>query len=138
MSFLKRWSKEEKTVISKKTILLISHDLEDNSFFLEEIRRYGVFDVVVASSGKEGIRQSRRLRPDIIFVDWDIEQPSAPEVIYQIRRIKRTQDVPLCLILHGNRRIDAELVQSAGIKDYIMKPFSVEKLVELIQLRTVQ
>lgn len=135
VAFFSRLSKGINPALAKKTILLISHDLEDNTFFQEEIQKYGAYDVVVAETGKEGIRQSRRVRPDIIFVDWGVEHPGGPEIIYQIRRIKRTQHVPLCLILQGSRYIDAVLLQSAGIKDYIMKPFTIERLIELIQLR---
>lgn len=133
-NFLKR--KEEETGISRKVVLIISGDSDRNKSLEKEIKQYSLYDVVIAQSGKDGIRQSRRVHPDIIFLDWDIDEPSGPEVIFQIKRLKRTKDVPLCVLMRGNRMIDYELAQTANISDYIMKPCSSEKILDLIKART--
>jgi DNA-binding response OmpR family regulator len=113
----------------KPKILIIDDDrvlLETLKDALEEKS----YRVVVASSGKDGLRKASKARPDLIILDIMLPGMDGWEVCQRLREIST---VPI-IMLSARAEID-DVVKGfeIGADDYVAKPFSVPELEARIQ-----
>jgi DNA-binding response OmpR family regulator len=111
-----------------KTILLVDDDNE----IIETMRT--VFDgrgyrVLVARDGNAGLTVAERENPDLIILDMMMPKKSGFLVLEKLKT--RPGGLIPTIMITGNEgsrhRAYAEML---GVKDYIRKPFAVEKLVK--------
>jgi DNA-binding response OmpR family regulator len=111
-----------------KTILLVDDDNE----IIETMRT--VFDsrgyrVLVARDGNAGLTIAERENPDLIILDMMMPKKSGFLVLEKLKT--RPGGLIPTIMITGNEgsrhRAYAEML---GVKDYIRKPFAVEKLVK--------
>ena len=88
------------------------------------------FKVEESSSGKEAIRLSASLKPDLILLDLGLPDIDGKEVITAVRQWSQTPIIVLSV-----RSGDEEVVSALGMgaDDYITKPFNPEILHARIQ-----
>jgi DNA-binding response OmpR family regulator len=110
-----------------KTILLVDDDNE----IIETMRT--VFDgrgyrVLVARDGNAGLTVAERENPDLIILDMMMPKKSGFLVLEKLKT--RPGGLIPTIMITGNEgsrhRAYAEML---GVKDYIRKPFAIEKLV---------
>ena len=120
---------------SKKKILLID-DEEDFSFFVKgNLENTGEFDVLVASSGKEGIKLALEKKPDLILLDINMPEMSGDEVAQILSNRPETKEIPIvfltALVTKGEMGNDG--MASMGKHNYIAKPITTKELVTVIR-----
>ncbi len=112
----------------QKTILLVDDDNE----IIETMRT--VFDgrgyrVLVARDGNAGLTVAERENPDLIILDMMMPKKSGFLVLEKLKT--RAGGLIPTIMITGNEgsrhRAYAEML---GVKDYIRKPFAIEKLVK--------
>ena len=113
---------------AQKTILLVDDDNE----IIETMRT--VFDgrgyrVLVARDGNAGLIVAERENPDLIILDMMMPKKSGFLVLEKLKT--RPGGLIPTIMITGNEgsrhRAYAEML---GVKDYIRKPFAIEKLVK--------
>jgi two-component system KDP operon response regulator KdpE len=88
---------------------------------LEEAR----YDVRVAGSDEAALASLGEWCPDLIVADYDVPEIDGPGLC---RRVRRTSQVPI-MAVSGRADPGSELAAvEQGADDYILKPFSTEKL----------
>jgi DNA-binding response OmpR family regulator len=111
-----------------KTILLVDDDNE----IIETMR--AVFDgrgyrVIVARDGNAGLTIAERENPDLIILDMMMPKKSGFLVLEKLKT--RPGGLIPTIMITGNEgsrhRAYAEML---GVRDYIRKPFAIEKLVK--------
>jgi len=112
----------------QKTILLVDDDNE----IIETMRT--VFDgrgyrVLVAREGNAGLTIAERENPDLIILDMMMPKKSGFLVLEKLKT--RPGGLIPTIMITGNEgsrhRAYAEML---GVKDYIRKPFAIEKLLK--------
>jgi len=108
---------------SKKKILLID-DEEDFCFFVKgNLENTGAFDVLVITSGKEGIKLARENKPDLIFLDINMPEMPGGEVVQILSDRPETKEIPVvfltALVTKDEMRNDG--MASMGKHNYIPK-----------------
>ncbi|WP_296136553.1 response regulator transcription factor [uncultured Tessaracoccus sp.] len=89
--------------------------------------RYEGWDVTTAATGREAVREARRVEPDVIVLDVMLPDFDGLEVL---RRIRADQpDVPVIFLTARDAVPDRIAGLTAGGDDYVTKPFSVEELI---------
>lgn len=68
---------------------------------------------------------------DIIFLDWEMPQKTGPETFEDLK--KMGVNIPVIMLTSKNSADNISQMLSAGVSEYIMKPFTKEILVEKIQ-----
>jgi DNA-binding response OmpR family regulator len=68
---------------------------------------------------------------DVIFLDWEMPIKNGPETFEQLKKMGVT--VPVIMLTSKNSAENIGQMLSAGVAEYIMKPFTKEILVEKIQ-----
>jgi DNA-binding response OmpR family regulator len=90
------------------------------------------FDVITAQNGEEAIEKARREQPDLIILDVMMPKIDGYEACRILKANPLTKNIPVVLLTAKGRDIDRRLGMEVGATDYIVKPFSPNKLVERI------
>src|SRR6056297_277246 len=103
--------------------------VESISFMLQKYRpEIGIAGT--AMSGREAIRAAEEYKPDIILID--VKMPGI-DGLEALREIKRRSPNVLPILTTAYERFDiAQTAFELGVQDYILKPFSREKLIAAV------
>jgi len=93
------------------------------------------FEVLEAENGAAGIEAARKVLPDLILCDVNMEKVDGYLTLSSLRSEPATASVPFILITgladHAGMRHGMEL----GADDYLPKPFSIEALYAAVEAR---
>jgi DNA-binding response OmpR family regulator len=88
--------------------------------------------IVVAADGEEALTVAHLERPDLILLDVNLPDLSGLEVCRRLRAEARTQDTKIVMLTAAAQRDDVERGRAAGADDYLTKPFSPVRLLNLV------
>ncbi|MEK5232556.1 response regulator [Lysinibacillus sp. FSL K6-0232] len=109
------------------TVLLIEDDpmvREVNRQFIEKVEHFQV--IGQASNGLDGITQIHQLQPDLVFMDIFMPEQDGITSLRKIRELDLPVDV--ITVTAANDMETVKQVLHLGVFDYIMKPFSFERV----------
>ena len=86
------------------------------------------FDVSQTPSGEEALLLAREAAPDIVLLDWMLEELSGIEVCRRLRRMPETANVPIIMLTARGEEADRVRGLETGADDYVTKPFSPPEL----------
>lgn len=90
----------------------------------------GRYDVTCAATGEEGIARMRASEFDLVFIDVRLPGVDGMEVLRQARLLRPGAD---SVIITGYSTVQSAVeAMKAGAVDYIVKPFTVEELDEIV------
>jgi CheY-like chemotaxis protein/DNA-binding XRE family transcriptional regulator len=69
--------------------------------------------------------------PHMILLDLNLPRLNGVEVLRRIKNEKRTQDIPVVVLTASNRDRDIAECRQLGVKVYITKPVSLQRLCEV-------
>ena len=113
-----------------QTILLTDDDYEMRYAMSETLRRCG-YTVDIATGGDEAIQKYSSKKYDMVISDVKMANGDGVSVLKEIKR--RSPDVPVVLITAYGTIDNAVEAMKLGAFDYIMKPFSVDALEDLVR-----
>ncbi|MBN1164056.1 MAG: response regulator [Candidatus Krumholzibacteriota bacterium] len=90
------------------------------------------YEVVTALNGEDAIEKARREQPDLIILDVMMPKIDGYEACRILKANPLTKNIPVVLLTAKGRDIDKRLGYEVGATDYIVKPFSPNKLVDRI------
>ncbi len=111
--------------------VLVIDDKQDAVRLITEgvLRPHGYL-YMVANNGEEGFRLALEKEPDLIITDLRTPRMSGLEILEALQAEGR--DIPVILMtLHGSEETAVQAFR-LGAKDYIIKPFKVEEMLEAI------
>lgn len=97
------------------------------------------FSVQQTADGEEALLVAQEFAPDIIILDWMIEQLPGIEVCRRLRKGKETAAIPIIMLTARGEEEDRVRGLETGADDYVTKPFSPRELrarVEAVLRRT--
>jgi two-component system nitrogen regulation response regulator GlnG len=115
---------------SKMSKLLLIDDEEDVRYSFQRIFDSPEIEVATASSGEEGLKVIPKFKPDLVLMDVRMGGMNGLETLRRIR----AADPRLLVILmtaYGTTQTAIEAMK-LGAYDYLLKPFDVPKLKEIV------
>jgi len=112
----------------KKKILIID-DEEDLTFFVKaNLELVGDYEVIIATSGKDGVAIASSQDVDLILLDIMMPKMDGFEVLEKIKKSPGILAIPV-IMLTAKGDIDSKL-KASGLydEDYIVKPVPIEIL----------
>ena len=112
----------------KAQLLLV----EDDSALAELVRWHferEEFDVQHTGDGEEALLMAKERTPDLVLLDWMLENLSGIEVCRQLRKADNTANVPIIMLTARGEEDDRIRGLEIGADDYVTKPFSPRELV---------
>lgn len=107
----------------------------------EDIRRIaevalgdlGGFDVVVATTGAEGLERARRGAPDVILLDLTLPDRDGGEVLRDLQADAATRAAPVLLLTARDDEAEIRALLGAGARGIIPKPFHAPSLASTVR-----
>ena len=116
-----------------KTRLLLA---EDDPAMVELLRwtfeKEG-FEVIDTPSGEEALLLAVERGPDLVILDWMLEELSGLEVCRRIRRMPELANLPVIMLTARGDEANRVRGLETGADDYITKPFSPAELTARIK-----
>ncbi|HSC86023.1 MAG TPA: response regulator transcription factor [Polyangiaceae bacterium] len=117
------------------TKIVIVDDEKDILDVLEFNLHAAGYEVVTASTGREGLALALSSRPDLVILDLMLPDMSGTEVCKQLRESAETKTLPVLMLSARGEEIDRVVGFELGADDYVTKPFSVREL--LLRVKAV-
>lgn len=116
--------------MSKK--ILIVDDEPNIVMSLEYTFKKNNFEVFIARDGQEALDILKVQQPDIIILDVMMPMVDGYATLEQIKKDERLQHCKVVFLSAKNKESDIEKGLFLGADAYMLKPFSVKKLVEQV------
>src|SRR5467141_240815 len=91
------------------------------------------YDVVVAPTGSDALKQVREVHPDLVLLDIMVPQLNGWEVCRRLKQDADTKNIPVIMVTGRVEEGDKVLGFEMGADDYVTKPFSPRELVARVR-----
>ena len=112
-------------------ILIVDDSPTELHLFKGMLEKSG-FEILVADSGEEGIRQAESARPDCILMDVVMPGMNGFQATRKLTQDPRTSDIPVIMITTKDQETDKIWGMRQGAVEYIVKPVGQKELVAKI------
>jgi signal transduction histidine kinase/CheY-like chemotaxis protein len=113
--------------------VLLVEDNPVNQTVIEAMLRSLGFTVSVATDGAQAVRSAESLIFEAILMDCRLPVMDGYEATRQIRQLPGCSDVPIIALTANALQGDREACLSAGMNDYLAKPFKRTDLQQILQ-----
>lgn len=111
--------------------ILITDDALFMRVTLKNILTQNGYEVVgEAQNGKESVELYKSLKPDLVTMDITMPEMDGITALKEIKSIDGEAKVVMCTAM-GQKNMVIEAIQ-AGAKDFIVKPFQPERVLEAV------
>jgi nitrogen regulation protein NR(I) len=110
--------------------LLIVDDDKSIRYSLKRMLE-GVFTVLTAQNGEEALQQIKEISPDLIIMDIKMPGRTGIEVLKEIKQID-PKSLVIIMTAYGTTETAIEAMKY-GAFDYIVKPFPIPQMKELVE-----
>ncbi|HOP64823.1 MAG TPA: response regulator [Spirochaetota bacterium] len=111
-----------------KTVLAIDDDKTTLGILESQLGSLG-FRVYTERSAVKGVEIAKEFPPDVILLDLNMPVMTGFEVMSSLRREKSTKDIPVIMLTVSKERESVIEAMRHGAVDYMVKPYSIDKLV---------
>lgn len=114
------------------TVLLIE-DNEQNLYLMRFLLEKNGFIVADARSGRQGLAEAARLRPDIILLDIQLPEMDGHSVARELRKQEGQRETPIVVVTSYAMQGDREKAIASGANGYLEKPINPDTFVEQVR-----
>ena len=114
--------------MSNKRLLLVEDDRALAELVAFHFEREG-FGVTRTGDGEEALILVDEVKPDLVILDWMIEDVSGIEVCRRLRRSAANSKMPIVMLTARGEEEDRIRGLETGADDFVTKPFSPKELV---------
>lgn len=112
--------------------ILVVDDAAFMRLMLKGILSKNGYEIVgEAENGEEAVEKYRSLSPDLVTMDITMPIMEGVEAVRQIKKLDPNAKIIMCSAM-GQQTMVVESLQ-AGAKDFIVKPFQEERVLESIR-----
>src|SRR6267142_724821 len=102
-----------------------------------ELLRYNLakdgYDVLVAATGADAVKQAHEAHPDVVLLDIMVPQLNGWEICRRLKQDAETRAIPVIMVTGRVEEGDKVLGFEVGADDYVTKPFSPRELIARIR-----
>jgi two-component system, OmpR family, response regulator len=117
---------------SKISVLVVDDEKEIVEIFVDALSGDGRFEVATAQSGYQAGIMTEKLQPDVVILDFKLQDINGTEVCKTIRANPDLARTRILIISGVASPAEIDELKKAGADDYIRKPFNIATVVERI------
>lgn len=118
--------------LSTTRVLVIDDEDHMRRLIRRQLERAG-FEVLQASSAKEGLRILRESRPDAVTVDLMMPEVGGLQLLEEKNADPGIRDVPALVLTAVGWPEDLERAVALGARAVLLKPFSQQELAQAVE-----
>ncbi|WAM32112.1 chemotaxis protein CheY [Caldicellulosiruptor naganoensis] len=112
--------------------ILIVDDAAFMRMMLKDIITKNGYEVAgEAENGRRAVELYKELKPDLVMMDITMPEMDGIQAVREIKKIDPQAKIIMCSAM-GQQAMVIESIQ-AGARDFIVKPFQAERIVEAIK-----
>jgi two-component system chemotaxis response regulator CheY len=115
-----------------RTILIVDDDPLIRRLIATTLEDVSGFHLEEAGDGEEALSSASSLRPEIVFLDYDMPRLDGIETCRRLRSDPVTADAHIVMLTAMSGDAAAESARDAGADLYLTKPFSPLHLLRLV------
>jgi two-component system, chemotaxis family, chemotaxis protein CheY len=96
------------------------------------LRQLGYTNIVEAEDGAEALSLLQREKMDFVISDWNMPNMNGLDLLKAIRADENLKPIPVLLVTAEALKENVVEAVKAGVNNYVVKPFTAEKLKEKI------
>ena len=116
----------------KKTVLIVE-DNELNMKLFHDLLEAHDIGTIETRDGTNVLDIARQTKPDLILMDIQLPEISGLDVTKMLKADDELKEIPVIAVTAFAMKGDEEKIREGGCEDYISKPISVTKFLEVIQ-----
>ena len=117
---------------AKKKVLIVEDNELNMKLFNDLLEAHGI-DTVKTNNGLEVLDLARENKPDLVLMDIQLPEVSGLDVIKWLKEDDVLASIPVIAVTAFAMKGDEEKIREGGCEDYISKPISVTRFLEVIQ-----
>jgi len=121
---------EGETLMAGKNILIVDDAAFMRMMIKDILSKNGYVVVGEAENGAKAVEKYNELKPDLVIMDITMPEMDGIEAVKAIKGINSNADIIMCSAM-GQQAMVIESIQ-AGAKDFIVKPFQAERVIEAV------
>ncbi|MGE8204071.1 response regulator [Heyndrickxia sp. NPDC080065] len=112
--------------------ILVVDDAAFMRMMVKDILTKNGFEVVAeAADGAQAVEKYKELKPDLVTMDITMPEMDGITALKEIKSIDPDAKIIMCSAM-GQQAMVIDAIQ-AGAKDFIVKPFQADRVIEAIQ-----
>ena len=115
-----------------KTVLIVEDNELNMKLFRDLLEAHGIA-TLETRSGLEVLDIAREKKPDLILMDIQLPEVSGLDVTKWLKGDDLLKNIPVIAVTAFAMKGDEEKIRQGGCEDYISKPISVSRFLEVIQ-----
>jgi CRP-like cAMP-binding protein/AmiR/NasT family two-component response regulator len=115
-----------------KTIIILIEDTKDLRVNLKEILELTGYNVILAAFGKEGLDAINKHKADLVLCDIGLPGLDGYGVLSAVKNMPHMIGVPFIFMTAKSEPMDLRKGMNLGADDYLIKPFTDEDLLEVV------
>ena len=118
---------------SRERVLVVDDSPAQRHYVADCLARQG-FEVVDRRGRQDRARaRRRRSRPALIVSDYEMPMMTGFELVHALRRDPELRQIPVIMLTARDSRRDMAQMRAAGASAYLVKPFSQDKCIALVE-----
>lgn len=116
----------------EKTVLIVEDNELNMKLFHDLLEAHGI-RTVETRDGTQVVDLARQSKPDLILMDIQLPEVSGLEVTKWLKNDEELRHIPVIAVTAFAMKGDEQKIREGGCEDYISKPISVSKFLEVIE-----
>ncbi len=105
----------------KKRILIVEDDQMLSTMYKTKLQSEGVYEVLSADNGADGLEIAKEEKPDLIMLDVIMPQLDGFAVLEELKDDPKTKKIPVVLLTNLGTDEDRAKGEKLGAADYLVK-----------------
>jgi len=97
------------------------------------LQMFGVQKIHTCTEGKKGLRSFERYVPDLMIIDWDLDDIDGIEFTKTVRKNPRNPYAPIIFMTAFSSEKRVTRARDSGITEFLRKPFTAQSLYKRIE-----
>ena len=111
-----------------RRILIVDDEADIREVAQVSLELMGPYEVITASSGRDGVHSARTHQPDAILLDVMMPDLDGPAVLAELRADPATRDIPVLFLTARTQTVERAQLVRLGAAGILTKPFDPLKL----------
>ena len=117
---------------ARERVLVVDDSPAQRHYVADCLARQG-FEVTTAEDGKVALRKAQQVRPALIVSDYEMPNMTGFELVHALRRDPELRQIPVIMLTARDSKRDMAQMRAAGASAYLVKPFSQDKCIALVE-----